>query len=173
MYASATDVADAPSASSTPQKENALPDFRMPSPLQGLSKPDSSQPLQQPPGLPAADHPQEQAPLHPTPQAHHRLSRMPAACSSPTACQLGSNSPDAKQQAFWVDPSPAVVDDTNTAQTGSVKGQGGVTEAVAVDAVSEQLEGLQLTPLTQLLKLCGQQVRQSSAVMLQLFGQCC
>ena len=154
IHASAADAAAAfPPPVSIPQKENAPPDSSA-SPLQGLSMPFSSQQLQQQPVTPSATH---------TPNSHHRVSLLPAAGSSAIAQQQGSgdqNTPSAKQEVFWVGQSSNASSDPDIRV--SAAGRYGV-EAVgdagaAAEAVSSQLEGLQLTPLKQLLKLCGQQV---------------
>ena len=154
--ASATDTAVSPSASRTPQKENALPNLRESSPLQGLSELQSPQPLQQP-CLPVADSPQGQVLSKTTPRGHHRLSCMPAASSSLVVHQLDRDTATAEQQAFWVGRSPAAADGTEVAGS-LIRQEDRGNTAAAEEDVCRQLEGLQLTPLAQLLKLCGQQV---------------
>lgn len=146
-HTSATDAAVLRPPASSPQKENALPNMTT-SPLHGLSEPYYSQQLQQQPP-PSVTH---------AVSSHHRLSRLPSANSSSTAQQLGGDhdTPSARQQAVWVGLSAA---DTDTAIAGRGCGQEASRDTAAAEAVCLQLEGLQLTPLQQLLKLCGQQVR--------------
>ena len=98
---------------------------------------------------------------------HHRVSLLPAEGSSTTAQQQGSSSPDtpsARQQAFWVGQSGSASRDLDASVSVAGRTHGGeavgdTQAAAAGEEVCSQLEALQLSPLKQLLKLCGQQVR--------------
>lgn len=175
--------ADLPlSSGSSPDKENTLPHTHASS-LQTLPKSSRSlhhnQQQQQPKQLAS---PVLQAAVN----RRDRLSQTQAApCTSAAHLDM-PGTPTAHQRAFWVGTSQPGGSDASGATTQGVSPlAGGVSpiarvvsppaggigqeeasrDSEAADAVTSQLEGLQLTPLQQLLVLCGQQVWHITAIM--------
>ena len=127
-----------------------------------------------------------------------RLSQAQAANSTSGAQLDMPGTPTAMQQAFWVGRSQAASSDASNATARRVNslaegpspvaaGVNSVARGIspspaeiskeeatreldAADAVASQLEGLQLTPLQQLLMLCGQQVWHCTAAVHQPLG---
>ena len=126
-------------SSSVPEKENALSGIRVSALHDALTA--------------KSGRPSKQQQHQPSPTAaavakrHHRLSHLPAV----------DRKLDAEQQAFWVGHSQAADNAVHTTAASAAEHEAS-RDAAAAEAGHAQLEDTQLTPLKQLLTLCGQQV---------------